>query len=221
MVSVNNGPASERHQVSLMSNSPQSCDLGTEGVTRGQQAFPMKWTHPPKGSPGHGGQASAGRSPGRMGRRWSGPAGAPRWPRSLPGQPPPWATPREPCGRLSSLQTPGSEGGGEEGRHCCGFAAKEGTYLGYLGDGQGTAPLPPGSACQRSAAATCHLRNVFIFSQSLARFPPHPLRAGRGGQEREGEGHRGEPRGIGKLVPQSSLCKENTPEPAKSGCHTA
>lgn len=33
------------------------------------------------------------------------------------------------------LADPGSEGGGEEGRHCCGFAAKEGTYLGYLGDG--------------------------------------------------------------------------------------
>lgn len=122
-----------------MSNRPQSCDLGTEGVTRGQQAFPMKWTHPLRGSPGHGSQVSAGRSPGRMGRRWTGPAGAPRWPRPLPGQPPPWAAPREPCGRLSSLQTPGSEGGGEEGRHCCGFVAQEGTYLEYLGN----SPTPP------------------------------------------------------------------------------
>lgn len=37
--------------------------------------------------------------------------------------------------RADLLVDPGSEGGGEEGRHCCGFAAKEGTYLGYLGDG--------------------------------------------------------------------------------------
>lgn len=37
--------------------------------------------------------------------------------------------------RADLLADPGSQGGGEEGRHCCGFAAKEGTYLGYLGDG--------------------------------------------------------------------------------------
>lgn len=65
------------------------------------------------------------------------------------------------------------------------------------------APLPPASACQSSATGTCHLRNVFIFSQLLARFLPHSLRAGRrgvGGPEREGEGHRQEPKRIGELV---------------------
>lgn len=81
------------------------------------------------------------------------------------------------------------------------------------------APLPPGSACQSSATGTCHLRNVFIFSQSLARFPPHSSRAGRGGQKREGKGHRGEQRRTGKPVLESSPCKANTMGPAKSACH--
>lgn len=87
-----------------------------------------------------------------------------------------------PLRQADLLADPGSEGGGEEGRHCCGFAANEGTYLGYLGMDREPAPRPPGSACQSSATGTCHLRNVFIFSQSLARFPPHSLTAGRGGR---------------------------------------
>lgn len=78
------------------------------------------------------------------------------------------------------------------------------------------APLPPGSACQSSATGTCHLRNVFIFSQSLARFPPHSLRAGRGGQEREGKGHRQEQKRTGRPVPESPLCKTTHQGPCQS-----
>ena len=101
------------------------------------------------------------------------------------------------------------------------FCGQGGNILRIFRGWTGSGPTPPRSACQRSASGTCHLRNVFILAQSLAGFPPHSLRAGRGGQEREGEGHRGEPRGIGNLVPQSMLCKENTPGPAKASCHTA
>lgn len=67
---------------------------------------------------------------------------------------------------------------------------------------------PPGSAGQSSATGTCHLRNVFIFSQLLARFPPHSLRAGRGGQEREGKGHRREQKRTGDWFSRALHAKQ-------------
>lgn len=114
------------------------------------------------------------------------------------------------------LADPGSEGGGEGKETLLWFCGQGGNVLrifrGWTGN---RLHFPAASACQRSPTGTCHLRNVFIFSQSLARFPPHSLGAGRGGQEREGRGHRREQR-IGKLAPKSSLHKENTMGPAKS-----
>ena len=169
-------------------------------------AIPTKWTPPTALKllwEWRLGQASAVRTLGRTCRQWPAPARGP---------------PRErQAGRGSSLGSggalgtlrladlladPGSEGGGAGGRHCCGFAAKEGAYLGYLGGRQGSGRAPPASACQHSATGTCHLRNVFIFSQSLARFPPHSSRARRGGQEREGKGHTREQGGWGELPVQ-------------------
>lgn len=118
------------------------------------------------------------------------------------------------------MQTPGPKEEGKTRRHCCGFAAKEGTYLGYLGDAQGTGSTPHSSGCQRSATGTCHLRNVFIFFQALAGQVPATLtesRKGRG-QEREGWGHRLEQR-AGKWTPKNYLGRK-TPGPAKSILHT-
>lgn len=85
------------------------------------------------------------------------------------------------------MQTLGPREEGKARRHCCGFAANEGTYLGYLGDAQGAGSIPHSSGCQHLATGTCRLSNVFISPRRwLARFPPHSLRAGRGegGQER-------------------------------------
>lgn len=86
---------------------------------------------------------------------------------------------------LISMQTLGPREEGKAWRHCCGFAAKEGTYLGYLGDAQRTGSTPHSSGCQHSATGTCHLRNVFIFSQALAGQVPATLiesRKGKGGR---------------------------------------
>lgn len=124
--------------------------------------------------------------------------------------------PPKPDSGLISVQTLGSREEGKARRHCCGFAAKEGTYLGYLGDAQGTGSTPHSSGCQHSATGTCHLRNVFIFFQALAGQVPATLiecRKGRG-WEREGWGHRLEQR-TRKRTPKSYLRKK-TPGLAKS-----
>lgn len=129
--------------------------------------------------------------------------------------------PLGPCGRPVSVQTLGPRAeGGWEGGHCCGFAAKEGTYLGYLGDRQGSGPAAPRLCLPALTTGTCHLRNVFIFSQSLARFPPHSLRAGRGAGRRGKVKVRAGSKEGWKRVPNSALCKENTMGPANSACHS-
>lgn len=76
-------------------------------------------------------QSEAGVGHATDSQRQAGGRRAPSWPR-----PRPWhAGASGTLWQADLLADPGSEGGGEEGRHCCGFAAKEGTYLGYLGDG--------------------------------------------------------------------------------------
>lgn len=91
------------------------------------------------------------------------------------------------------------------------FCGQGGNILRIFRGQTGIRPhAPPGSACQHSATGTCHLRNVFIFSQSLARFPPHSLRAGRGGQEREGKGHSREQGGLENALLRA-LCAKKTP----------
>lgn len=80
-------------------------------------------------------------------------------------------------------------------------------------------PTPPGLS-QRSASehAICEM---FILAQLLPGSPTlieSGKRGGRRGKVRAIEGSQG---GIENLVPQSMLCKENTPGPAKAGCHTA
>lgn len=123
--------------------------------------------------------------------------------------------PLKPDSGLISMQTLGPRGEGKARRHCCGFVAKQGTYLGYLGDAQGTGSTPRSSGCRHSATGTWHLRNVFIFFQALAGQVPATLiesREGRG-QEREGWGHRLQQR-TGKRTPKICLRKKS-PGPAK------
>lgn len=125
---------------------------------------------------------------------------------------PPMATVAPPGlrGGLLSLWTPGPRKEGEAGRHCCGFAAKKGAYFGYLKMDRAPAPLPAGSVCQRSATGTCHLRNVFIFSN----WPDsrHTLVEcwKREGREREGKGldwSRGLENGLLR-----AFCAKETPQ---------
>lgn len=213
-VSAGSGPGSEGAQ------RPARAPAGRGG---GWPALPRERTHAPgKAALGMAGWTRAVGSLGGTCRRRPAPARGPPGERQA-GQGPSLgsAGASGPLRQAGLRADPGSEGGGGgEGGHCCGFAAKEGTYLGYLGDRQGSGPAAPGLCLPALTTGTCHLRNVFIFSQSLARFPPHSLRAGRGAGRRGKVKVRAGSKEGWKRVPNSALCKENTMGPANSACHS-
>lgn len=94
------------------------------------------------------------------------------------------------------LADPGSEGGGEEGRHCCGFAAKEGTYLGYLGDRQGSNPTPPRLCLPALSHWDMPFEKCLHFLSGVGQVPATLVESGKRGQEREGKGHSREQGGL-------------------------